>query len=53
MGPAWIGIEAPSGPSHRVLYGPNGLDDAERANQAGTHDLMRKRPRGREWRPAK
>lgn len=30
--PAWIGIrETEQGPAFRVLYGPNGLDDAERA----------------------
>ena len=29
--PAWIGIrETEQGPAFRVLYGPNGLDDAER-----------------------
>ena len=30
--PAWIGIrETDEGPAFRVLYAPNGLDDAERA----------------------
>ena len=40
--PAWIGIrETEQGPAFRVLYGPNGLDDAERANlERALLDLM-------------